>query len=199
MSQLVIETDWIKKGVLYFFAIAGIAIVGCWIGMGLVDHYISEEVRQAVASASTPETAPVTVSGTASSTTVALPVQQFPYVIEFTVLSTTIANGHYTVFTTAGQTLYMPDFSSWNSCYPQNTYSATITGVEGNGALDAGAINLIYRIYYPPAMYPVNYPWYYYYSGMYFRYDGSRTTQVPPNLVTGQRVIDGRPPNWNTG
>ncbi|HVP96808.1 hypothetical protein [Methanoregula sp.] len=197
MSQVVIETDSIKKGVLYFFAIVGIAIIGCWIGMGIVDHYISEEVQQAVASASTPVTAPVIAPVTASTSTVASPVQQYPYIIEFTVLSTTIANGHYTVFTTAGQTLYISDFSSWNSCYPQNTYSATITGVEVNGALDASAVNLIYRIYYPPVTYPVSYPWYYYYSGMYYRYDGLRTTQVASNQVTGQRVINGQPPNWN--
>jgi hypothetical protein len=191
MSQLVIETDSVKKGVLYFFAIAGIAIIGCLIGMSVVDHYISLQAEQTVA--------PVAAASVAASTpAVALPAQQYPYVIEFTVLSTTIANGHYTVFTTAGQTLYMPDFSSWNSCYPQNTYSATITGTEVNGALDASAVNLIYRIYYPPVSYPGYSPLYYHYSGLYYRYDGLRTTQVASNAITGQRVIDGPPPNWNT-
>ncbi len=45
MSQLVIETDTIKKGVLYFFAVAGIAIVGCWIGMGIMNYCISEAAQ----------------------------------------------------------------------------------------------------------------------------------------------------------
>jgi hypothetical protein len=197
MSQLVIETDTIKRGVLYFFAIMGIAIIGCCIGMGIVDHYISLEAQQAAASVSTP-TAPVTAPVTASAPTVASPVQQYPYVIEFTVLSTTIANGHYSVYTTAGQTLYLQDFATWNSLYPQNTYSATILGTEVNGALDASAANLIYRINYPPVSYPVSYPWYYHYSGTYYRYDGLRISPVAPTTVTGQRVIEGIPPGWNT-
>jgi hypothetical protein len=188
MSQLVVETDTIKRGVLYFFAIMGIAIIGCCIGMGIVDHYISLEAQQAAASVSTPVTA--------SAPAVASPVQQSPYVIEFTVLSTTIANGHYSVYTTAGQTLYLQDFTTWNSLYPQNTYSATILGTEGNGALDASAVNLISRINYPPVSYPVSYPWYYHYSGMYYRYDGLRTSPVAPATVTGQRVIEGMPPGW---
>jgi len=198
MSQLVIETDAIKRGVLYLFAIVGIVIIGCWIGMGIVDHYISEEVQDAVASGSAAVAAPVAVPGTASTATVESTVQQYPYVIEFTVLATTISNGHYTVYTTAGQTLYITDFATWNSCYPQNTYSATILGTEANGALDASAVNLIYRINYPPVSYSFPYPWYYYYSGLYYRYDGVRSTQVPATAVSGQKVIEGIPPNWNT-
>jgi hypothetical protein len=133
MSQLVIETDTIKKGVLYFFAVAGIAIVGCCIGMGIVNYCISLPAQLT--------TAPEAASPTVPAPSVASPVQQYPYVIEFTVLSTTSANGHYEAETTAGSVLYVPDFATWNSLWPQNTYAATITGVEPDGALDAGTVS----------------------------------------------------------
>ncbi|MFZ0005076.1 MAG: hypothetical protein WCC86_04945 [Methanoregula sp.] len=197
MSQLVIETDTVKRGVLYFFAIVGIAIIGCWIGMGIVDHYISLEAQQAPAPVSAPVTAPATAPAAASALPVAPVAQQYPFVIEFTVLSTTVADGHYVVFTTAGQTLYMPDFSSWNSLYPQNTYTTTILGTEVNGALDASAANLMYHFNYPPVSYPFSYPVYYHYSGLYYRFDGLKSSQIPATTVSGQRVIEGIPPNWN--
>ncbi|MFZ0005077.1 MAG: hypothetical protein WCC86_04950 [Methanoregula sp.] len=135
MSQLVIETDTIKKGVLYFFAVAGIAIVGCWIGMGIMNYCISEAAQLT--------SAPVAASATASAPAVASPVQQFPFVIEFTVLSTTFANGHYQVGTTAGNILYVPDYATWNSLWLHDSYSATITGVEPNGVLDAGTVSRV--------------------------------------------------------
>ncbi|HVP96807.1 hypothetical protein [Methanoregula sp.] len=133
MSQLVIETDTIKKGVLYFFAVAGIAIIGCWIGMGFVNYCLNEAAELT--------TAPAVASATDSASTVASPVQQYPYDMEFTVLSTTSANGHYQVETTTGSILYVPDFATWNSLLPQDTYAATITGIEANGALDAGTVS----------------------------------------------------------
>jgi len=186
MSQLVIETDAIKKAVLYFFAIAGIAIIGCVLGMNIVDHYSNLQAQQTVA--------PVVATPTpAPAPTVAQAL--YPTVIEFTVLSTTIANGHYTVYTTTGQTVYMPDFYSWNSLLPQNTYSATITGAEANGALDASTVNLI-SLHYPTGFGQVySYPVYYHYNGNYFQYDGHSSTPVAQKEVTGQRVIDGQPPN----
>ncbi len=131
MSQLVIETDTIKKGALYFFAIVGIAIIGCVMGMNIVDHYSSLQAQQTVAPAAAADTAPAPTVAQAT----------YPATLEFTVLSATVSNGHYTVYTTAGQTLYLPDFNSWNSMLPQDSYSATITGAETNGALDVGTVN----------------------------------------------------------
>jgi hypothetical protein len=135
MSQLVIETDTIKKGVLYFFAVAGIAIVGCWIGMGIMNYCISEAVQLT--------TAPSASSATASAPAEVSPVQQYPYVIEFTVLATSFSNGHYQVDTNTGSILYMPDFATWNSMLLHDSYSATIMGVEPNGALDAGTVSRV--------------------------------------------------------
>ena len=132
MSQLVIETDTIKKGALYFFAIVGIVIIGCIMGMNIVDHFSSLEAQQTVAPvAATPTPAPAPT----------IAQETYPANLDFTVLSATAANGHYTVYTTTGQTLYLPDFNSWNSMLPQDSYSATITGAETNGALDVGAVN----------------------------------------------------------
>ncbi|MFA6363905.1 hypothetical protein [Methanoregula sp.] len=133
MSQIVVETDTIKKAVLYFFAIAGIAIIGCMVGMSIVDRYSSLQAEQTVI----PEAAPDTIPEPTVAQTV------YPTIIEFTVLSTTVANGHYSVYTTAGQTLYMPDFYSWNHLLPRDTYSATITGAEANGALDVATVNRV--------------------------------------------------------
>ena len=133
MSQLVIETDTIKKGVLYLFAIAGIAIIGGWIGMGFVNYCLDEAAELT--------TAPAVASSADSTPTLAAPVQQYPYTIEFTVLSTTAAYGHYQVETTTGSTIYVPDFATWNGLLLQDTYAATITGTEANGALDAGAVS----------------------------------------------------------
>jgi hypothetical protein len=79
---------------------------------------------------------------------------QYSNIIEFTVLSTSIVNGQYEVLTTAGQILYVPYFNTWNSLVPQNTYTATITGLESNGAYDIGSINLISPlIYYQRGVY----------------------------------------------
>ncbi|MGA2161770.1 MAG: hypothetical protein ABSG28_06200 [Methanoregula sp.] len=133
MSQIVIETDAIKKATLYFFAIAGMLAIGGMIVMGAVDHFSSQQSQQTIVPVAAPVTAP---APTVAQTT-------YPSTIEFTVLSTTGANGHYSVFTTTGQTLYMPDFNTWNSLWPQNTYTATITGVEANGALDVGTVNRV--------------------------------------------------------
>ncbi|HNX18046.1 MAG TPA: hypothetical protein PKM50_06945 [Methanoregula sp.] len=69
-----------------------------------------------------------------------VPTPAYPASIEFTVFSTTLADGHYSVYTTTGQTLYLPDFYSWNSLLPHDTYTATITGIETNGALDVGTV-----------------------------------------------------------
>ena len=80
---------------------------------------------------------------------------QNPYVIEFTVLSTTIVNGNYEVLTTDGRILYFTDFDTWNNLYPRNTYPGTVVGEEANGAYDIGTVNLIapafssYRGFYP--------------------------------------------------
>jgi hypothetical protein len=152
-------------------------------GMNIVDHYSNLQAQQTVAPVvATPAPAP-TVAQT-----------MYPTVIEFTVLSTTVTNGHYTVYTTTGQTLYMPDFYSWNSMLPQNTYTATITGAEANGALDASTVNLI-SLHYPTAIGQLySYPVYYHYNGMYYQYDGHSSTQVAQKEVIGQRVIVGQPP-----
>jgi hypothetical protein len=133
MSQIVIETDTIKKAILYFFAVVGVLAIVIMIVMGAVNHFSIQQAQQTIV--------PVVVSATASAPTVASPTQKYPYVTEFTVLSTTVGNGFYEAVATSGQLFNLPDFNSWNSLWPQNTYTATITGAEANGALDVGTIN----------------------------------------------------------
>jgi hypothetical protein len=133
MSQIVIDTDAIKKAVLYFFALVGVLAVAGIIVLGVTNHYSIQPVQQTIVPASTPETVippPVTS-----------PAQHYPYVTEFTVVSTTVANGHYQALATSGQTFNIPDFTTWNSLWPRNTYTATITGTEADGSLDVTTIN----------------------------------------------------------
>jgi hypothetical protein len=133
MSQIVIETGAIKKAILYFFAIVGVLAIVSIIVMGAVNLYNIPHAQQTIV--------PVSASPTASAPTVTSPAQQYPYVTEFTVLSTTVANGHYEAISTSGQIFNLPDFNSWNSLWPRNTYTATITGTEADGMLDVGTVN----------------------------------------------------------
>ncbi|MEN6396229.1 MAG: hypothetical protein ABFC78_07085 [Methanoregula sp.] len=154
MSRLIIETDTIKKGVLYIFAIVGVLAITGMIVTVAVDHYSEQRAHHTVVPASAS-------SATAPAPTVVptvIPASVYPAIIEFTVLSTTVANGHYSVYTTAGQTLYMPDFHSWNSLLPRNTYAATITGAETNGALDVLTLNSLSLVNYQTVTHPVSYP-----------------------------------------
>jgi len=133
MSQIVIDTDAIKKAVLYFFALVGVLAMAGIIVLGLTNHYSIQPEQQAIVPASTPETV--------SAPPVTSPAQQYPYVTEFTVSSTTVANGHYQARATSGQVFNIPDFNSWNSLWPRNTYTATVIGTEADGSLDVGTIN----------------------------------------------------------
>jgi hypothetical protein len=178
MSQLIIETDTIKKASLYFFAIVGIAVIVGTMAMGVMTHY-SQQAQPVIVAATIP--APAT---TPMPTVVQTPA--YPTVIEFTVLSTTVAGGHYQVITTTGSILYMPDFASWNALWPQNTYVATITGTESNGALDVGTVNLI--------SVPSNYPVYFHWNLNYYAYDGHTVNPTSWKETIGHKVIEGQPP-----
>ena len=133
MSQIVIDTDAIKKAILYFFVIVGVLAIVSMMVIGIVNHFSIQPAQ--------PATDPVAAPGTASAPAVTLPAQQYPYVTEFTVLSTTVANGFYEAVATSGQIFNLPNFNTWNSLWPQHTYTATITGAEANGALDVGTVN----------------------------------------------------------
>lgn len=133
MSQIVIDTDAIKKAILYFFAVVGVVAMVSIIVMGAMNHYSIQPAQ--------PATVPVSTPAPVSTPTVASPAQQYPYVTEFTVLSTTVANGHYEAIATSGQIFNIPDFNSWNSLWPRNTYTATVTGTEADGTLDVSTIN----------------------------------------------------------
>ncbi|WP_321506196.1 hypothetical protein [uncultured Methanoregula sp.] len=180
MSQIIIETDAIKKATLYFFALVGIVAMVSMIALSTMDHFSSRQVQPVIVpevAAPTPAPAPTIV-----------PASAYPSVLEFTVLSTTVSNGHYTVYTTTGQTLYMPDYASWNSLWPRHSYIGTITGAETNGALDISTINLIST--------PSSYPLYYHYNLNYYQYDGRTIDPVAWKETLGHQVIEGRPPHF---
>lgn len=103
-------------------------------GIGIISIASLYQQPQVIGETVVPEASPTTP------VPAVIPTPAYPASIEFTVKSTTLTDGHYTVFTNAGQTLYMPDFSSWNSLLPHNSYTATISGTEPNGAYDAGSV-----------------------------------------------------------
>lgn len=133
MAQIVIDTDTIKKAVLYFFAIVGVLAILALVAAGAMDHLPLPQAPTPASPAAAPAVTPAP--------TVAQAVQTFPYVVEFTVLSTTVASGHYQVRTTSGQVFNLPDYTTWNSLWPRNTYTATVSGAEPDGSLDIGAVN----------------------------------------------------------
>jgi len=184
MSQLIIETDTIKKAVLYFLALVGvIAIIGV-AAVGIADRFCQHTEEPAVVpvteTVATPEpTAVPTAQSTAA----------YQSLIQFTVISTTVADGHYSAYTTLGQTLYLPDYYSWDSLWPRSTYVATITGIEANGALDIGTINLVQTPYdFPVYFHDPN-------TNTYWRWDGYTSEKISYSQVRGERIIEGRPPS----
>ena len=179
MSQLIIETDHIKKAMLYILAFIGVLAIAGMLVSGAMNLYHSQQAQPVVV----PVTEPVVTT-----VPTAVPTSIYPSIIQFTVLSTTVANGHYSVFTTTGQTLYMPDYYSWNSLWPRNTYTATVIGTEPNGALDVSTINLVST--------PSSYPMYFHYNLNYYQYDGQIVDLVHWKETIGHPVIEGRPPGF---
>jgi hypothetical protein len=139
MAELTIETDSIKKVVIYFFAIVGVIAVGCVVAIYLMDHVTQAHPAE-----------PVVAPAAVVPTPVPATTPSYPSVIEFTVLSTTVAYGHYEALTTDGDILYFADYTTWNRMFPHGTYTATITGEETNGAYDVGTVNAYSSVYNPP-------------------------------------------------
>jgi len=194
MSQLVIETETIKKAGLYLFAILGIVIIGGLIGMSLVDHYILQKTQQSSVPAVTAVTAPApTVVPTV------VPTQSYPSVITYTVLSMTTSTGHYQILTTAGNILYCTNYYDWYSQQTQDTYTATVTGTDGSAYLIANPI-LIAQHYNHIVYFPEE-PRYYEYNGRYWQCDRTSCDPIQYKQVRGERVIHGQPPfpylYWN--
>jgi hypothetical protein len=132
MSEIKISTESIGKALIYtalivviLFAVA----VGCYSAGRLQGQ----------------EAAPIVVPAAAQPVTVATP-SSYPYVLTFTVLSTTTSNGAYEVFTTTGQHLYLQDYYTWDTMYPRDTYTGTITG-QNDAAFTIVDVHLMSRYY----------------------------------------------------
>jgi hypothetical protein len=167
--------------------------VGFTIGHGTASQTVSE----------TPASS-TTVAVTATPTPTPTPTIVAPTVFSFTVLSTTCSNGRYEAETTNGNILFLSNYIEWSELYPSSTYTAQITGYEANGAIDIAAVNLIHAgiaspVYVQPR--PVyyshpDYPVYYHYENQYYQYDGRTTDPVSWKETRGERVVEGRPPNY---
>jgi hypothetical protein len=128
MSKIIIETDTIKKAVIYFLAILGLVVIIYFVGINIMNHYSQLQTTVVPAYEPTPLPTPTIVQ-----------TPSYPSVLTFTVLSATTSGGRYEVATTDGNTLYFPDFSTWNSMFLHVTYTATIIGEE-NGAYVVGTV-----------------------------------------------------------
>ncbi len=184
MSQIIIETDTIKKAIFCIFAVVGLmAIIGV-AAIGIADRFCKQNTEELKV---VPVNEPVATAAPTAAPVVQ-PASAYPTVMQFTVLSTTVANGHYTAFTTLGQMLYLPDYYSWNALWPRSTYVATITGVEANGAFDVSTINLVST--------PYDFPVYFHdpYTNTYWQWDGYSADKISYKQVRGERIIEGRPP-----
>ena len=124
-------------------------------------------------------------------TPVTTPVQSYPTTITYTVLSTTTSTGHFQIYATDGKILYCMDYYDYNINDPQNTYVATVTGMDGNAYL----ISSPQIIAYGSDLYP-QYPVYYNYGGKYYQTDGVVTDPVTWKQVHGERLIYGKPPYY---
>ena len=132
----------------------------------------------------------------------------YPTVLTFTVLSTTTAYGHYQITTTTGQILYFNDYYIWDTIKPQNTYTATITGMDGDAYLITSIVLVAYhydRVYYSNGYYDdyyrvvdrydSEYPKYYYYEGSWYQWDGENLDKITHKQAMGERIIYAKPPH----
>jgi hypothetical protein len=200
MGQITIDTDRILHSAITILAIIGLVAV-LIIGWG----YITS--RDSV------------VYATSAPTVTTLPVAtiSYPSVLTFTVLSTTTSNGRYQVTTTSGNILYFADYATWNSMYPQNSYTATLVGTDGVG-YNVGTVvwesspygyynnQQVDYTYYDnlhPTRYsgrPINYyttdqyPTYWYYENSYYQCDRYTCDKVSHKQADGETLHYGRPP-----
>ena len=117
--------------------------------------------------------------------------QSYPTTITYTVLSTTTSTGHFQIYTTDGKILYCMDYYDYNLHNPCDTYTATVTGMDGTAYL----ITTPQVIAYGSDLYD-QYPQYYNYGGRYYQTDGRTVDQVTWKQAAGERVINGKPPGY---
>ena len=133
MSEIKINTETVGK---YLITIALVAVIAILASLAC---YNAGQISERAATQVT--VAPATVQPV----TVATP-SPYPYVLTFTVLSTTTSNGAYEIFTTTGQHLYCSDYYTWDTMYPQDTYTGTVTGQNG-AAYTIVDVHLLSRYY----------------------------------------------------
>ena len=141
-----------------------------------------------------------------------------PTALTFTVLAanaaqyggTTPITQHYTLQTTTGSVLVLPNYTSWNRLFPGVKYKCVITGVlEGysdvytvdscEGYQNQGISNSEHFIYYEyePNGYIADQFQYYYWNKQYWNDDGKIATPIEiVHLPLHAPVISGRPPDY---
>lgn len=181
MSVVQIDTKQILQLFLTIFAVIGIvgliALVafGSWVV--LAPHTTATTTTTTVQQQPTPTPTPT----------------PYPSVITFTVLSATTSNGHYSAYTTNGQTIYCANYNEWNDLYPQGVYVADVTGVDGTAYMVQNVV-LISRPNPPNRYRYTDYPTYYAWNGRYYQFDGRTVDEIAYKQVKGERLIYSQPP-----
>ncbi len=181
MSVIQIDIKHIGQMILIVFAFIGLlGLIACGLWVVMIPH------------TETLPTTPNTYQQTLP--TITINPTPYPSVITFTVLSTTTSNGHYSIYTTTGQTLYCANYNEWDYLYPQGIYVADVTGIDGT-AYTVKNVVLISRQNAPERyQYGYNHPVYYSWDDRYYRYDGRIVEEVPYKQVNTNRPIYSQPP-----
>jgi hypothetical protein len=188
MGQITINTDSIVR--------VGIAIILILaiVGLGISIYNLGKSSVEV--SSAQPVAAP----------TYQTTIPTYPSVVTFTVLSTTTSTGRYQVLTTVGQILICPDYYTWNTIRPQNTYTADVVGTEGNMYLVKN-IYLIanhqsqyyqsyYSDYHGDYYYHGDYPYYYRWNGKYYQWDGYTLDEITWKQAQGEYIRNEQPPHY---
>jgi hypothetical protein len=191
MIKIEIETETIIKVLTLIFAMIG--VVACAIlGFAYItnDHQENNPVGTATTITPVPTLA-------MTPTPTPTPSPSYPSVITYTVLSTTMSSGHYQVTTTTGQILYCVDYADWISHDPRDTFTASVTGMDGTAYLISSP-TLIYQHYDYTQYYDTYGVRYYEYNDQYWQCDRYSCDPVTWKQARGERIIYAKPPQFES-
>jgi len=183
MGQITIETKHIVYGlVILILAVLISSCIYTW-EINTETAAYNQGYHEGVQSVPTPAPTPA-----------ATPTPFTQYTITYTVLQASTSGGLMLVESTAGQWLVLPDYNTWNTQFPQWTYSATVYNQDSSGRLYLESVNPVNQ----PYVYQ-GYPQYYYYGGNYWQYDGRTTDPIDYKEVRGHFIHNQKPPTFGNG
>ena len=212
-SRLDSIADKIALVVVIGLMICVVIIAFTWCMSHIANNQVQPQQVQIISPTPVP-----TVVPTQTPEPIATPTPALPATLTFTVREansapyggTTPITQHFTVQTTTGSVLILPDFASWNILYPGVTYTCVVMGLL-DGYSDVYYINnckayqfqdvpntehILYYTYKPNG-YLANHYQYYYWNKRYWNDDGRTATPIDGvHLPLHATVISAQPPNY---